>query len=67
MEKVKRFLVESWRAKLVSLFIAISIWYLIRSHLEGDQREFPVYRGRRPRCPCAASVARASRSLLTAR
>lgn len=42
MEKVKRFLVESWRAKLVSLFIAISIWYLIRSHLEGDQREFPV-------------------------
>jgi len=42
MEKIKRFLVESWRAKLVSLFIAISIWYLIRSHLEGDQREFPV-------------------------
>jgi hypothetical protein len=42
MEKVKRFLVENWRAKLVSLFIAISIWYLIRSHLEGDRREFPV-------------------------
>lgn len=42
MEKIKRFLMESWRAKLVSLFIAISIWYLIRSHLDGDRREFPV-------------------------
>lgn len=42
METIKRFLVENWRAKLVSLFIAISIWYLIRSHLEGDRREFPV-------------------------
>jgi hypothetical protein len=42
MEKIKRFLIESWRAKLVSLFIAISIWYLIRAHLEGDRREFPV-------------------------
>lgn len=42
MEKIKRFLVESWRAKLVSLFIAISIWYLIRSHLDGERREFPV-------------------------
>jgi len=42
METIKRFLVVSWRAKLVSLFIAISIWYLIRSHLEADRREFPV-------------------------
>jgi hypothetical protein len=42
METIKRFLVDSWRAKLVSLFIAISIWYLIRSHLEADRREFPV-------------------------
>ena len=42
METIKRFLVDSWRAKLGSLFIAISIWYLIRSHLEADRREFPV-------------------------
>jgi hypothetical protein len=42
METIKRFLVDSWRAKLVSLFIAISIWYLIRSHLESARREFPV-------------------------
>ena len=42
METLKRFLVESWRAKLVSLFIALSIWYLIRSHLESDKKDFPV-------------------------
>lgn len=42
MEKIKDFLVEGWKAKLVSLLIATSIWYLIRSHLDGERREFPV-------------------------
>lgn len=42
MERLKQFLVEGWRAKLVSLFIAISIWYLIKSNLDGAKRDFPV-------------------------
>jgi hypothetical protein len=42
MERIKRFLVEGWKAKLVSLFIAISIWYLIKSNLDGARRDFPV-------------------------
>ena len=42
METLKRFLVESWRSKLVSLFIALSIWYLIKSHLDGAKQNFPV-------------------------
>ncbi|MCB1206583.1 MAG: hypothetical protein KDN18_20150 [Verrucomicrobiae bacterium] len=42
MEKIKDFLVDNWKAKLVSLLIATSIWYLIRSHLDGERREFPV-------------------------
>ena len=42
METLKQFLVEGWKAKLVSLFIAISIWYLIKSNLDGTRREFPV-------------------------
>jgi len=43
MERIKRFFIESWRAKLVSLFIAVSIWYLIKSNLDGTGREsFPV-------------------------
>lgn len=42
METVRRFFLENWRAKLVSLFIAISIWYLIKSNLDGAKRDFPV-------------------------
>lgn len=42
MESIKRFLVEGWKAKLVSLFIAISIWYLIKSNLDGARLDFPV-------------------------
>ena len=42
MEAFKRFVAKSSRAKFVSLFIAISIWYLIRSHLESGKQEFPV-------------------------
>lgn len=42
METVREFFLENWRAKLVSLFIAISIWYLIRSNLDGTKRDFPV-------------------------
>lgn len=42
MERIRQFLVEGWKAKLVSLFIAISIWYLIKSNLDGAKRDFPV-------------------------
>lgn len=42
METIKQFFIESWRAKLVSLFIAVSIWYLIKSHLDGERMDFPV-------------------------
>jgi hypothetical protein len=42
METLKQFLVEGWKAKLVSLFIAISIWYLIKSNLDVARRDFPV-------------------------
>ncbi len=42
METIRRFFVESWRSKLVSLLIALSIWHLIRSHLDGERRDFPV-------------------------
>ena len=31
MKSLKKFLVENWRSKFVSLFIATSIWYLIKS------------------------------------
>lgn len=42
MEKIKRFFVENWRPKLISLGIAVAVWYLITDHLEGDRREIPV-------------------------
>ncbi len=51
MESIKRFLVEGWKAKLVSLFIAISIWYLIKSNLDGTSATSPC-RARRCRRRC---------------
>ncbi|HRQ89404.1 MAG TPA: hypothetical protein PLA50_11435 [Bacteroidia bacterium] len=42
MQKIKSFLTESWRSKLVSLFIAFSIWYLIKSNLDSTRQDFPV-------------------------
>jgi hypothetical protein len=39
---LKKFFVENWKAKLVSLFIATSIWYLIKSHLDSNEPAFPV-------------------------
>lgn len=41
MERIKRFFIESWLAKLVSLGIAFSIWYLIKTNLE-TKYDFPV-------------------------
>ena len=40
--KIRTLFLESWRAKLLSLLIAVSIWYLIKSHLDADQPSFPV-------------------------
>ena len=30
MGNLKQFFVDNWKSKLISLFIAISIWYLIK-------------------------------------
>jgi len=42
MTKIKAMLLESWRAKLASLLIAIAVWYLIKSHLDAESPSFPV-------------------------
>lgn len=42
MEKVKLLIVHGWKGKLVSLFVALSIWYLIKSNLEKARQDFPV-------------------------
>ena len=43
MESLKRFFVDNWKSKLVSLFIAAASWHLIQSHLnEAATRSFPV-------------------------
>lgn len=39
---IKTLVLESWRAKFLSLLIAVAIWYLIKSHLDADQPSFPV-------------------------
>ena len=44
MKSLKKFLVENWRSKFVSLFIATSIWYLIKSHLDSSEQAFPAAR-----------------------
>lgn len=38
----KQFFTDNWKGKLVSLFIAISIWHLIKSHLDSGNQNFPV-------------------------
>lgn len=42
MASLKQFFVDNWKSKLISLFISISIWYLIKSHLDAGSRNFPV-------------------------
>ncbi len=42
MESLKQFFVDNWKSKLISLFIAISIWHLIKSHLDSGNQSFPV-------------------------
>jgi hypothetical protein len=42
MANLKQFFVDNWKSKLISLFIAISIWYLIKSHLDAGRQDFPV-------------------------
>ena len=42
MDKLKQFFVDNWRSKLASLLIAISVWHLIKYHLDSGERPFPV-------------------------
>lgn len=42
MMKIKQIFLDNWKAKLTSLLVAVSIWYLIKSHLEADIQTFPV-------------------------
>lgn len=42
MTTFRRLFVEHWRGKLASLLVATAIWYLIKSHLEGEVQTFPV-------------------------
>ncbi len=42
MTIIKSLFLEGWIAKLTSLLIATAIWYLIKSHLDGDNKSFPV-------------------------
>lgn len=39
---IREFLISNWRAKLISLFIAVSIWYLIKLNLNAEKYDFPV-------------------------
>ena len=38
----KQFFTDNWKGKLVSLAIAVSTWYLIKSHLDSGVQNFPV-------------------------
>jgi hypothetical protein len=40
--EIRHFFVESWRGKVISLLIAFSIWWVIKSHLDADRQAFPV-------------------------
>ena len=42
MQRVKQLLIDNWKPKVASFLVAISIWYLIKSHLDADVQTFPV-------------------------
>ena len=42
MGNLKSFFVDNWKSKFISLFIAVSTWYLIKSHLDSGNLNFPV-------------------------
>ncbi len=42
MTKLKSAMLDNWIAKLVSLAIAMSVWYLTKTNLPPSQEEFPV-------------------------
>jgi len=42
VKRIKQLCIDNWRAKTASLLVAMSIWYLIKSHLEADVESFPV-------------------------
>lgn len=42
MTRIKLFFTEHWKGKFVSLLVAFSIWYLIKSHLDSERVSFPV-------------------------
>lgn len=39
---MKDFFIKNWKAKLASLLIAISIWYVIKSNLVQGNISYPV-------------------------
>lgn len=39
---IKQIFLENWLGKVISLLIALSIWYLIHSNLERPAPSFPV-------------------------
>lgn len=39
---MKELFFENWKAKLASLLIAVSIWYVIKSNLDKNVRSFPI-------------------------
>ncbi len=42
MQRIKQLVFDNWKPKFASLLVAMSIWYLIKSHLETDIQTFPV-------------------------
>jgi len=42
MTQLKSVILKNWIAKLVSLAIAMSVWYLTKSNLPPVKEEFPV-------------------------
>jgi hypothetical protein len=42
MTKLKSVVLDNWIAKLVSLAIAMSVWYLTKTNLPPEKEVFPV-------------------------
>lgn len=42
MQKINQLLIDNWKPKFASFLVAVSIWYLIKSHLDAEVQTFPV-------------------------